>query len=111
MQHLEGQVLWPSDAPPSSAKLTLTVELRDVACQDAAAPLLAQWVVTVPAPLPGAVSAFSLDWVGPAGVAGGAPADLALQARAVDGGGTLRYVSTEHVRAMPGAGVRLRRVG
>ncbi|MBS0610102.1 MAG: YbaY family lipoprotein [Comamonadaceae bacterium] len=111
MQHLEGQVLWPSDAPPSGAELTLTVELRDVARQDAAAPLLAQFVAQVPAPLPGRTSAFRLDWTAPADAAGGTLPDLALQARAVDGGGTLRYISTEHVSAMPGARVRLRRVG
>ena len=110
MQHLEGQVLWPSDLAPSGAELVLTVELRDVARQDAAAPLLAQSVAKLPAPLPGSTSAFRLDWAGPAGLAGGPTSDLALQARAVDGGGTLRYISTEHVRAAPGAQVRLRRV-
>lgn len=108
MPNLEGQVLWPSDAAPSGAELVLTVELRDVARQDAPAPLLAQSVTKMPAPLPGMASAFRLDWAGPAG---GAPSELALQARAVDGGGTLRYISTEHVSAMPGARVRLRRVG
>jgi len=108
MPHLEGQVLWPSDAAPGGAELTLTVELRDVACQDAAAPLLAQLVAKLAAPLPGAASTFRLDWAGPAG---GPLSELALQARAVDGGGTLRYISTEHVRAEPGARVRLRRVG
>ena len=37
MQHLEGQVIWPADTASDGAglTLTLTVQLRDVALQDA----------------------------------------------------------------------------
>ncbi|MGD9773897.1 S-adenosylmethionine tRNA ribosyltransferase [Diaphorobacter sp.] len=110
MPHLEGQVLWPGDAPPGDAALVLTVELRDVGRQDAAAPLLARHAIPVAVPLQGGASAFQLDWAGPAVRPGEPAGDLALQARVVDASGTLRYISTEHVAAAPGARVQLRRV-
>lgn len=110
MSHLEGQVLWPGDAPPGDTALVLTVELRDVGRQDAAAPLVARYVTAVPVQSLGDASAFRLDWADPAGLHGSRASDLALQARAVDASGTLRYISTEHVAAAPGACVKLRRV-
>lgn len=111
MPHLEGQVLWPSDAPPSGAELVLTVELRDVGRQDAAAPLVAQYAAPVRAPVHGDASAFRLDWADPAGLLGRPTSELALQARVLDGRGTLRYIRTEHVAAAQGACVKLQRVG
>ncbi|HQQ71077.1 MAG TPA: YbaY family lipoprotein [Alicycliphilus sp.] len=107
MQHLEGQVIWPADTEADNAGLTLTVQLRDVALQDVAAPLVAQFVAAVAAPAAGQASAFRLDWNAP----GQGGAQLALQARVVDGNGHLRFISTEHVAAAPGARVRLQRVG
>ena len=98
MQHLEGQVIWPADTASDGAglTLTLTVQLRDVALQDIAAPLVAEHVAPVAAPA--------------AAPGQGAP-QLALQARVVDASGRLRYISTEHVAAAPGARIRLQRVG
>ena len=111
MPHLEGQVVWPADTEGDNAGLTLTVQLRDVALQDVAAPLVAEFVAAALAPVQGQSSAFRLDWSGPA-IAPGKPAgQLALQARVVDGSGRLRFISTEHVAAEPGARVRLQRVG
>ena len=55
MQHLEGQVIWPADTASDGAglTLTLTVQLRDVALQDIAAPLVAEHVAPVAAPAAG----------------------------------------------------------
>lgn len=108
MPHLEGQVVWPADTEGDAAGLTLTVQLRDVALQDVAAPLVAEFVAAALAPVQGQSSAFRLDWSGPAAAPG---RQLALQARVVDGSGRLRFISTEHVAAAPGARVRLQRVG
>lgn len=110
MPILEGQVLWPSDAPRAGDALTLTVELRDVGRQDAAAPLVARFVTLVHAPVQGDASAFYLDWADPAGLHGEPAPDLALQARAVDASGTLRFISTEHVSAARGARVKLQHI-
>ncbi len=101
MQHLEGQVIWPADTASDGAglTLTLTVQLRDVALQDIAAPLVAEHVAPVAAPAAGQASAFRLAWRTPAAAPGQGAPQLALQARVVDGSGRLRYISTEHVAA------------
>ena len=113
MQHLEGQVIWPADTASDGAglTLTLTVQLRDVALQDIAAPLVAEHVAPVAALAAGQASAFRLAWRAPAAAPGQGAPQLALQARVVDGSGRLRYISTEHVAAAPGARIRLQRVG
>ena len=62
-------------------------------------------------PAVGQASAFRLAWRAPAAAPGQGAPQLALQARVVDGSGRLRYISTEHVAAAPGARIRLQRVG